>query len=286
MFLIPGNLISVLRQASILGIISVAMTILITSGEFDLSVGSTFALNAIIMAKLIKLLNFNIWIAAIIALIGAVIIGLINGLITVKLKIPSFITTLGTMMVIRGISLLITNAWPISNFPPSSFYGFWGGEISKLIPMQALWFILIVVIGYLALQKSKFGFSVWATGGNKEAAKLSGINTDRIKIICFILTALAATIASFTAVGYIGSVSPTQGNQYEMQAIAACVIGNTALMGGSGFIIGTFLGTIIMAMVRNGLVLMGTNVYLQDACLGIIIILAVIINVTTSRRRF
>ena len=284
LFFISGNLISILRQTSILGIMSVAMTILITSGEFDLSIGSTFAFNAIIMAILITRYNYSVWIAAIVALVGAVVVGLINGLITVKLKIPSFITTLGTMMVIRGLALLVTNGWPISNFPPSIFYGMFGGEYFG-IPLQAVWFIVVVIIGYLALQKSKFGISVFATGGNKEAARLSGINTNRIKIICFILTALAATFASFTSVGYLGSVAPTQGVEMEMQAIAASVVGNTALMGGSGYIIGTFLGAIIMSIVKNGLVLMGTNVYFQRAALGLIILVAVIINTLTSRKR-
>lgn len=281
-FLVPDNILNILRQSSILGIMAVAMTMVITSGEFDLSVGSVFAFNAVIIGTLVRSYNFNIWIATIIAFIIAIIIGLFNGLITVKLKIPSFIVTLGSMMLIRGLALVVSNAWPI-DLPKSNFNHVFGGSIFG-VPLQAVWFILIVIVGYIVLQKSIFGLNVFATGGNKEAAKLSGINTDKTKIICFILTACAATLASLTSMGYLGSISPTQGNQMEMMAIAASVIGNTALTGGAGFIIGTFFGAIIIGMVKNGLVLLGTNAYLQDATLGGLILISVIINILLSRK--
>ncbi|TDO83416.1 monosaccharide ABC transporter membrane protein (CUT2 family) [Halanaerobium saccharolyticum] len=277
-FLTVGNLMNVLRQTAVLGIITVGMTMLITSQEFDLSVGSIYALTPIIAGLLVRDFGLNIWVAVIITAGVAVIAGLINGFITVKIGIPSFITTLGTMMFFRGLTLILSDGWPIAGLPDSAFYSIVGGQFFS-IPMQSIWFIIIVLIGYVVFERSKFGYKIFATGGNKEAAQLSGINTDKIKMICFILTALTATFAGLTDLGYLGSVSPTQGSGLELEVIAASVIGGTALFGGSGSIVGAFLGASIMGVVRNGLTLIGTSAYFKQALIGLVIVLAVIVNV-------
>ena len=283
-FFTVRNFFGVLRQTSTIGIMAIGMTILITSQEFDLSVGSIYALNAVIAGLLVRDFGINIWIAALICLGVAVFIGIINGLITVKFGIPSFIVTLGTMMLFRGFALVLSDGWPISGLPESSFYRVFGGRV-WIIPMQAVWFVIIAIIGYIILQKSKFGYKVYATGGNREAAELSGIDTDRVKIIGFILTAGAATISALTSLGYLGSISPTQGEGFELMVIAASVVGGTNLFGGAGTILGAFLGASIIGIVRNGLVLMGTGAYWQRAMIGLVIVIAVIVNVQIAKQR-
>jgi len=290
-FLTYRNFINILRQTAELGIMTVGMTMLITSQEFDLSVGSMYALGPVVAGTMVLELGLNIWIAAFLTILIGAVLGMLNGTITLKFGIPSFITTLGTMMLFRGTILMISDGWPVSGLPDSNFYGIFGGRFSFEIfegifiniPMQAVWFIIVVILGYIILQKSKFGYKIYATGGNREAAELSGINTVKVKMICFIMTSVTAVFAGFTSLSYLGSVSPTQGQGMELQVIAASVIGGTALFGGSGSIVGAFLGAAIMGVVRNGLSLMGTGAYVQQALIGLIIVSAVIVNVQYSK---
>lgn len=280
-FLSTRNFLNILRQIAELGIMTVGMTLLITSQEFDLSVGSMYALGPIIAGLMVLEWGLNIWVAAGLTIGLGIILGMINGLITLKFGIPSFITTLGTSMLFRGGILMLTDGWPVSGLPDAKFYEIFGGRFFG-IPMQAFWFIIVVILGYIVLQRSKFGYKIFATGGNREAADLSGINTVKVKITCFILTSVTAVFAGLTSISYLGSVSPTQGEGMELQVIAASVIGGTALFGGSGSIVGAFLGASIMGVVRNGLSLMGTGAYVQQALIGFIIVVAVIINVQYS----
>lgn len=281
-FLSYSNFVNILRQTAELGIMTVGMTMLITSQEFDLSVGSLYALGPIVAGTMVLEFDLNIWFAALLTIVIGILLGMLNGAITLKFGIPSFITTLGTMMLFRGGILMLSDGWPVSGLPDSNFYSIFGGKFFN-IPMQAFWFLVVVLLGYIVLQKTKFGYKIYATGGNREAAELSGINTAKVKMICFIMTAVTAVFAGFTSLSYLGSVSPTQGQGMEMQVIAATVIGGTALFGGSGSIIGAFLGAAIMGVVRNGLSLMGTGAYVQQALIGFIIVVAVIINVQYSR---
>ncbi|MFW6256941.1 MAG: ABC transporter permease [Bacillota bacterium] len=280
-FLSYSNLINTLRQTAELGIMTVGMTMLITSQEFDLSVGSMYALSPIVAGMLVSEVGLNIWSAALLTIALAILLGMLNGVITLKFGIPSFITTLGTQMLFRGGILMLSDGWPVSGLPESNFYSIFGGRFYNF-PMQAFWFLIVVVIGYIILHKAKFGYKIFATGGNREAAELSGINTTKVKMICFIFASVTAAFAGFTALSYLGSVSPTQGQGMELEVIAASVIGGTALFGGSGSIIGAFLGAAIMGVVRNGLSIMGTGAYVQQALIGFIIVAAVIINVQYS----
>jgi len=273
-----NNLINVLRQSSVIGIITVAMTMLITSQEFDLSVGSMFALSGILFGVLTMTVGLNQWLAIIITFAFAILVGLVNGLITLKIGIPSFITTLGTMMLLRGAALVTSGGYPISGFRELSFINIVGGRFLGL-PAMSIWFLLIAFAGYIIMNKTKLGYKMYATGGNTKAAELSGINTTKIKLIGFVLTSVAATIASFTSIGFLGMVSPTQGQGFELEVIAASVVGGTALFGGSSSMIGAFLGALIMGSIKNGLSIMGTSAYLQQAFIGLVVIVAVIINV-------
>src|SRR5690554_5936227 len=279
------NMLNVLRQVSVVGIITLAMTILIISQEFDLSVGSMYAVIGILVATLFNS-GVNIWLASLIGLLVAAAMGVLNGLMTVKARIPSFIVTLGLMMVYRGVALVLSNGSPASVRLPETFYTITGApRLWGLIPAPAIWFILAGVAAYYLLHVTSFGYKVFATGGNKEAARLAGIPTDRVKVIGFILTGVAAGLAAIISLSYLGTATPTQGQGFEMQAIAGAVIGGASLMGGVGSIIGGFMGALIMAVVRNGLVLMGVSAYLQELVLGIVVIIAVIIGQYSTQRR-
>jgi ribose/xylose/arabinose/galactoside ABC-type transport system permease subunit len=264
-----------------------AMTMLIISGEFDLSVGAIYAVTGVVTGILIKNLNTNIWLAALIGLFAALVLGVINGTLISVTKINSFIGTLSTMMIFRGIAMVLSQGQPISFIQESVFFDIFGrAELFGHIPVQVFWLIGWGLFTFYLLHKTAFGVKVFATGDNKLAADLAGIKTIRIKRICFLLTAAAAGLSALISLAFLKTITPTQGDGMELEAIAAGVIGGTSMSGGGGSILGTFIGTFIMVEVRTGLVLLGTDAYVQDAFVGLVIALAVIINVRlTSKSR-
>jgi ribose transport system permease protein len=278
-FFTAKNLTNVLRQSSVLGIMAIAVTFLIISGEFDLSIGSTFAFTAIVSVVMMES-NIVPLLAFLLALSMAGIIGLINGFLVTKAKIPSFIATLGMMMVVRSLVLISSSGRP-RVLGDRGLIGevMGGGTLFGAIPVPIVWLLVIVGLSWVLLSKTTFGYKVYATGGNIQATRLSGINTDRIKIINYFLTSFAAGFAGIISLCFLRMVAPVQGSGYELEAIAASVIGGTALSGGIGSIFGTFLGSFILAVIRNGLVLMRTNPYLQNGVLGAVILIAVVVNV-------
>jgi len=284
-FLTPYNLFNLLRQTAQLGIIAMAMTILIVCGEFDLSVGAIYAVTGVVTGLLSRSLGVNIWIAALLGMVAALTLGFLNGLLIVTTKINSFIGTLSTMMVYRGIAMVLSQGQPIS-FELSFFMDLFGrGELFGTVPIPILWMAIWGVSMYFVLHRTSHGVKVFATGDNREAADLAGIKTARIKRIGFLITASAAGLSAIISLSFLKTVTPTQGTGLELEAIAAAVIGGTAMFGGVGSILGTFLGTFIMAEVRTGLVLLGTDAYIQDAFVGLVIAVAVIINVRLSFAR-
>lgn len=278
------NMLNVLRQVSVVGMITLAMTILIISQEFDLSVGSMYAVIGIVVATLFND-GWNIWLASLAGLLLGSAMGFLNGAITVTARIPSFIVTLGMMMVYRGLALVLSGGSPASVRLPQTFYTITGApRLWGVIPAPAIWFVGVGVLAYYLLHHTGFGYKAFATGGNREAARLAGINTNRVKVIGFILTGLASALAAIISLSYLGTATPTQGQGFEMQAIAGAVIGGASLMGGVGSIVGGFMGALIMGVVRNGLVLMGVSAYLQELVLGIVVIFAVIVGQYSSQR--
>jgi len=284
-FLTAYNLFNILRQTAELGIIAMAMTVVIVAGEFDLSVGAIYAVTGVVAGVLAGRHEGNIWLAALAGMAAAVLLGLVNAVLIATTRINSFIATLSTMMVYRGIAMVLSQGQPIS-FPLSFFMDLFGrAEIGGLLPVPVLWFAGWGVLSYLFLHRTTLGVRFFATGGNREAADLAGIRTARVKTIAFLYTALASGLAALISLSFLKTVTPTQGTGLELEAIAAAVIGGTAMSGGVGSIVGTFLGTFIMAEVRTGLVLLGTDAYVQDAFVGLVIALAVIVNVRLSMRR-
>jgi ribose/xylose/arabinose/galactoside ABC-type transport system permease subunit len=284
-FLTPYNLFNLLRQTAQLGIIAMAMTMLIVSGEFDLSVGATYAVVGVVTGLLASKMGINIWLSAVVGVAAGLLLGFLNGLLIAITRINSFIGTLSTMMIFRGIALVLSQGQPIS-FQLSFFMDLFGrAELFGVVPVPVLWMLGWGVLMYLLVHRTTFGVKVFATGDNREAADLAGIRTMRVKRIGFLVTALAASLSAVISMAFLKTVTPTQGTGIELEAIAAAVIGGTAMSGGVGSIIGTFIGTFIMAEVRTGLVLLGTDAYVQDAFVGLVIAVAVIINVRLSARK-
>jgi ribose/xylose/arabinose/galactoside ABC-type transport system permease subunit len=283
-FLRPTNVFNVLRQMSETSIIAVGMTMLIITGEFDLSVGSMFGLSAVTIGVLVRDLGWNIWLAFGAALLLGALVGLANGLLTTKIRIPSFIVTLGTMGILRGGALVLANGYPISEFPDSSFFSVFSGRLFSSVPAQVVWMLAVNVVGAIVLARFVFGYHLYATGSNRRATMLSGVDTDRIKISAFVITSVLAAFSGAIMVAHLGSATPLAGQGNELDVIAAVVIGGTALTGGSGTVFGSFLGAAIMAVLRDGLVLLGISSYYQVAAIGFVIIAAVVIDTLTNRR--
>lgn len=283
-FLTTTNLLNISRQMVIISIIAVGMTFLIISREFDLSVGSTYGLSGIVAGMMVLKLGVDIWLAVPIVLLLGALIGLINGVMVTKVGIPSFIVTLGTLSVLRGFALVLANGWPVSDLPPSSFFSIFAGNVAGGIPTHTVWMVVILLIGGFVLSRTVFGYHVYATGGNPRAARLMSIDTDRVKIINFVLAATLAALCGLLTLAFLNSVTPTAGAGLELDIIASVVIGGTALAGGAGSILGTFLGAAIMSTVRNGLVLLGVSAYWQQAAIGLVIVIAVTVDVLGTRR--
>ena len=284
-FLTSYNLFNILRQTAELGIIAMAMTILIVGGEFDLSVGAIYAVTGVVAGVLASRVGVDIWLAAAAGILSALALGALNAVLIASTRINSFIATLATMMVYRGIAMVLSQGQPIS-FRLDFFMDLFGrAELFGVLPVPVVWFAAWGVFAYVLLHRTTFGVRVFATGDNREAAELAGIKTARVKSIAFLITALASGLAALISLSFLKTVTPTQGTGLELEAIAAAVIGGTAMSGGVGSILGTFLGTFIMAEVRTGLVLLGTDAYVQDAFVGLVIALAVIVNVKLSARK-
>lgn len=222
------------------------------------------------------------------ALFASAGIGFLNGLITVRAKIPSFITTLGTMMFWRGILLAVTGGFPVSYFPAATptMFLILNGKFAGQFRASALWFLGIILILNIILVRTRYGNAVYATGGSRDAARVLGVDTDKVKIINFIISALLAGLAGSIQFARFFSVDPMRGQGLELEAIAATVIGGTLLTGGAGNLIGTLFGVLLMAMVRSGLVQAGAPAYWYQAFVGLIVVVAVIVNIGLRRWAF
>jgi simple sugar transport system permease protein len=222
--------------------------------------------------------------AIILALLSSSLIGLIHGIITVKSGIPSFITTLGGMLVWRGAALLITGGQPRYFTVSQPVAGLISGRIFPFINAQLLWFIFLTLILWIVLERTKFGNHIYATGGNKEVARYMGVNTDYVKILCFILSSLLAGLGGIIQSTRLGAALPNQGDGLEFDAIAAVVIGGTSLMGGYGTVFGTVIGEFLSRIIENGLIIIRAPSYYFRLYIGVVIIIAVVLNLYMAKR--
>jgi len=288
-FLTSQNLLNVLRIVSFTGIIAFGMTMVIISAEIDLSVGSAAAFAGCLAAVTIKKLSgagmsvdVATPIAVVVALAAGALIGSGTGFMRTQFRVPTFITTLALLTALRGGALLITGGFPVSTFP--SWFTFLGGGSVFGIPVPAILFLGVFAIVHLLMNYTTFGRSVYAVGGNEEAARLSGINVTRVRITIMAITGLLAALAGVLYAAKMGSGVPTLGEGMELEAIAAVIIGGTSLFGGSGRVWGTLVGLVFIGVIVNGMTLLNLDSDLQYVIRGALILVAVLINQATSKQ--
>jgi ribose transport system permease protein len=284
LFLNSENLLTVAQQIALLGIVATGMTYLMVAGELDLSVGSAYGFLAVFVAWLVGEQGLDPVLAVALTLALGAAIGTVNGTVTTLLGIPSFVVTLAMLGILRGLALLLADGLPVNVGDHETWNSIVSGRLFGQIPAQALWFAVIVAAGAFVLAKTKFGSDVYATGGNERAAAHAGIATRRTKLVCFMVTGVFVAVSACILAGWLGSAEPSTGQGFELSVIAAVVIGGTGLAGGTGSVVGTFLGAAVIGMISNGLVLTGVNDYWQQVVTGGIILLAVVVQQFTGRR--
>ena len=288
LFLSPANIINVVRQVSIIGVIAVGMTMVILLGLIDLSVGSIVALTGILIAALqvrwMKDCNEMLMLAATfgIALAAGAACGFFNGFVSTRGRIHPFIVTLGTMTIFRGITMFIGGGRPITGMTGTYRY-IGAGEIGKEtfgsgIPVPVVIFLTTVAVAAFVLRKTAYGRSIYAIGGNQEAAYLSGIMVDRVKIITFTILGVLGGLSSLILTSRLNSGEMVAGQGYELDVIASVIIGGTSMMGGEGGVIGTLAGALLIGVIQNGMNLLQVQPYWQLVVKGAIIIIAVLLD--------
>lgn len=271
-FLTANNLLNIIRQTATISVMAVAMTLVIASGEIDLSVGSVAGLSSVVAALAVS--EFGFVGGALAGLAVGAFVGLINGLLTTRVGIPSFLVTLGMLGIANGAAMWITASAPVPilNDTFNSFFG--SGDLGP-VPSLFVWTLVALAIGHFLLRKTPFGRSVLATGGNPTAARYSGIDTLKVKLLVLIGTGAAAGIAGMMYAGRLNSGRFQWGQGDELSVIAAVILGGTPLAGGLGTVFGTVLGALMIGLINNGLILMGLDYSQQLIIRGLIIILAV-----------
>jgi inositol transport system permease protein len=279
----PVNLFNIARQASITGIIAIGMTFVILTGGIDLSVGSVLAVSGVVAAWVYKggtslvagqAPVAGVGTAALVACLVGLLAGLIQGLCITQLKVPPFVVTLGGLTAFRGLTLIIGNGGPISAFDPS--FDWWGqGKLFDQIPVPVLIFALVAVCAYIVLRYTQYGRYIYAVGGNPEAARLSGLNTNRLILSVYLIVGLLSGLAGFVLAARLNSAEAVAGTGYELTVIAAVVIGGTSLFGGEGSVVGTVIGSLLISVLTYGLTQLNVTSYIQQIVIGAIIIFAV-----------
>ncbi|MDR7314533.1 ABC transporter permease subunit [Brevibacillus nitrificans] len=274
-FLTVSNIFNVLRQISINALIAFGMTFVILTGGIDLSVGSMLALASAITAGLMAS-GMDTWLAVLIGLLAGVVMGAINGIIITKGKVAPFIGTLATMTVFRGLTLVYTEGRPITGL--NEDFAMLGKGFFLQIPMPVIWMLISFAILYFLLRHTTFGRHVYALGSNEEATKLSGINTGKVKVLVYSISGLFAALSGIILTSRLNSAQPTAGTSYELDAIAAVVLGGTSLSGGRGWIVGTLIGAMIIGVLDNGLNLLNVSSFYQSVVKGAVILIAVLLD--------
>jgi|SRR5690606_1558971 len=276
-FMTTDNVLNILRQVSISALIAFGMTFVILTGGIDLSVGSTLALTGAVAATMLAS-GIDPVLTILAALLLGAVLGAVNGVIIAKGKVAPFIATLATMTIYRGLTLVYTDGRPVSDLGNEITFQMLGKGYFFGIPVPVCTMILAFIALYVIMHKTTFGRRVYAVGGNESASKLSGINVDRVKIAVYSLTGMLAALSALILTSRLNSAQPTAGTSYELDAIAAVVLGGTSLTGGKGWIFGTLVGALIIGVLNNGLNLIGVSSFFQQVVKGIVILIAVLID--------
>lgn len=288
-FLKTQNLFNVLRGMSTIGIMAIGMTMVIVSGGIDLSVGSLAAVSAMSTARLMTYHNVSPWLAFLLGLAVGLTLGAVNGLVITRVKVNPFITTLGMLSIGRGLTYLIATGLEgtvASNIPMrNEAVNFLGAGYVGPVPFPVIEMIVLVVIFSLFLNQVVLGRQIYAVGSNEQAARLSGVNVDRVRLFVYTATGGLAALAGVMNAGLLSTAATNLGVGVELDVIAAVVIGGASLMGGEGTILGAIIGAAIMAVIRNAFVLLKLPIYMQTVAIGIVIILAVAMDQLRKRNR-
>jgi ribose transport system permease protein len=287
-FFTARSVLSLLLQTSAVTIMGIGVTFTIITGGIDLSIGSVIALSGTV-AVMVAIAGVPIWLSMVVGLLVGVLCGLLNGLMITRLKLPPFIATLGMMMVARGVALTITNAnaWPA----PDGFGTLGNGAIFRTGPKfpgisyPVLLMIAVAIIFSFILSKTRIGRYTYAVGSNEEAARLSGIKVSQVKIIAYIICGLLSGLVGIILASRMVTSQPNSASGYELNAIAAAVIGGTSLMGGVGTVAGTVIGSFIIGILSVGLTMAGANYFMQQIVIGLVVIGAVTIDQLKLRRK-
>ncbi len=294
-FLHPLNLMNVLRQVSISGLIAIGMTFVILTAGIDLSVGSLVALCGLAAAYVAKGgLENRFTVGAetagnpvILAVLAALVVGMaagaLQGLAITRLKVPPFVVTLGGLTAFRGLALLLSGGGPISGFTPD--YTWWGRGRVWGVPVPVIIFLAAAVIAHVVLRHTRFGLHVYAVGGNAAAANLNGVNVRRVTVMVYVIVGFMCGLGSFLLSARLNSAEAVAGLGLELEVIAAVVIGGTSLFGGVGTVWGTVAGALLIGVLRNGLVLMNVSSFIQQIIIGVILVLAVAFDQYAAARR-
>lgn len=291
-FLTTANFFNVLRQTSVNLCIAVGMTLVILTGGIDLSVGSVLALSGAVAAGLAHqgfavegadlFVGFTFWGCCFAALIIGAVFGCFNGLLITRFKVPPFVATLGVMTIARGLTMLYTGGFPITNL--GGGFEFVGTGWLLGIPMPVWIAIIIIAVFAFFLKETRIGRYIYAIGGNEKASLLSGIKVDRVVLLVYTLAGILAAVAGVLVTARLDSAQPNAGSGYELDAIAAVVIGGGSLSGGRGTIVGTVVGALIIGVLNNGLVLLNVSPFWQQVVKGFVILLAVIMDRYSSKK--
>lgn len=281
-FLSINNVLNIVVQSSIIAIIAAGQTIVILTGGIDLSVGSIVGAVGIAIGLLMAA-GLPVPVAVVSGLGLGALIGLINGLIIAYGRVPAFIATLGMMGVARGAGLAFNGGSPVAGFPPA----FEKISTTNLagIPIFALYSLIIFVAVYIVLERTQFGRHVYASGGNRDAARLSGVKVRKIESLVYVLSGVLASLGGVLLTARLNYAAPLAGSNYELDTIAAVVIGGTALSGGQGKILGTLLGALMLGILRNGLTILNISSYYQQIIIGMVIVIAVFADKFNERQK-
>ena len=277
-----SNQLNILQSAAFVGIIAFGMTLVIIAGQIDVSVGSAVALSSALLGVLTVTLGVPIYLAAIIVMIEGTAVGLFAGFLVARFGIPSFIVTLALFSALKGMALLITNAYPVS-IDDDSFLFLGSGKVLG-VPVPAILLIVAFLVFLFISRRTTFGRSTYAVGGNAESARLSGIPVARVRILVLGITGLLAAVVGILQSARLASGNPNIGSGLEFDAIAAVIIGGTSLFGGRGTMLGTLLGVLLITVLANGMVLLGLNPYAQQVLRGAVVVVAVLVSTLNNRR--
>lgn len=290
-FFTVDNLLNIGRQTAIVGIMAIGLGMVMIAGNIDLSIGSIYGITAVITALILKVTG-NTALSLCGGFAVGLVIGVCNGLLVVKIKMPSFIATFGMMYVARGIALIITLGYPITllleGVTPDShpvFYFVGQGLLFNKIPMQFVFMILTMLIATYLLHENIFGLHIFSVGSNEIASFASGINVTMVRFLTYIISGFLSSGAGILSLSFIGSILPTAGRGLEFEVFAAVIIGGVSMSGGEGSIFGIFIGSLIFGIIRNGLVLLGIGPFWQVFVIGIITISAVAYDSLTWQKR-